>query len=123
MIINEYGKPEDKKNLSILEKEIRDSMKLHEPDLLRGKISQIDGLRYRILRDQPGFWVGWFEQLEEMKADMRDQSEAEQLFSKGRRAINNNDLDGLQATVNQLISLLPANQQQVARGYGGGTIK
>lgn len=122
-IINEYGKPTDKQNLSVLEREIRQSMQLREPDLLRRKIDQLDGLRIRVLREQPGFWVGWFEYLEEMKADMRDRSEADQLFSKGRRAINNNDLDGLKATVSQLITLLPANQQQDARGYGGGTIK
>lgn len=122
-IIDKYGETDDKKRFSILKDEIKDIMKLHEPDLLKAKIGQLDGLRIQVLQEQPGYWMGLFESLEEMKADMHDQSEADQLINKGRRAVNNNDLDELKATVKQLISLLPDKQQQIAIGYGGGTIK
>ena len=53
---------------------------------------------------------------------MKDRSLAKQLITQGRRAIDANDLDGLQAVVRQLIGLLPADEQQEVRGYGSTII-
>jgi hypothetical protein len=54
---------------------------------------------------------------------MRDSDQAAQLFTQGRKAINNNDLEALKAAVRQLIGLLPPIEQEHARGFVGSTIR
>ena len=61
--------------------------------------------------------------LEGEKAEMRDEAQADMLLAQGRRAETSSDLEGLKAAVRQLIGLLPHEQQEKARGYGGTTIR
>lgn len=118
-VVQEYGSNSDKQTAATLERETRQAMETRDADLLRRKISELAGLSLRVLREQPGFWVALLRQLEEHKANMRDRSQAEQLMAQGNRAINTNDLPSLKAAVQQLITLLPAAQQQeMTKGFG-----
>ena len=68
---------------------------------------------------QPDFWVAYFRYLaEEMRSYMRDRAEAKRLIAQGNRAIDANDINGLQAVVRQLTSLLPetAAPKEMSRG-------
>ncbi|MCL4523606.1 MAG: hypothetical protein M1453_12635 [Acidobacteria bacterium] len=121
-IIRQYGNSGDKQNAAALETETRRAIDARDTDLLRRKVAELGGLRIRVLREQPGFWVGLLQWLEQRKSTMRDTSQAEQLFSQGQRAINSNDVPALKAAVQQLISLLPANQQQEMRKGFGSTV-
>lgn len=111
-VSQKYGNSGDKQNAASLERECRRSMEARDADLLRRKIREIAGLRLRILREQPGFWVAMLQHLEERKDRMRDRSQAEQYFAQGNRAILNNDVPSLKSAVQQLVSLLPADEQQ-----------
>jgi hypothetical protein len=79
----------------------------------------VGGLRMRVLREQPGFWVALLQWLEERKGTMRDTLQAEQLISQGRRAVNSNDVSALKAAVQQLIGLLSTDaQREMRKGFG-----
>ena len=123
-IVNEHGRSEDKAMLQKLESEspIQQAIDSGDIDILRRHTDEMHSLKYSIIVRQPSFWVGYLEYLEEQRSSMTDDAQASQLFSQGRRAINNNDLEGLQAAVRQLIGLLPRDMQEKAAGYGGTTI-
>ena len=114
-VAQNYGNSTDKQNAASLERETRQAMERRDPELLRRKIAEMSGVRFRILREQPGFWVALLQQLEERKAHMRDKGQAEQYFAQGNRALLNNDVPSLKSAVQQLIGLLPADEQQAMR--------
>jgi molecular chaperone DnaK len=107
---------EEKNQFAALEREIRRAIGANDPDLLRRKIQEMDGLGIRILYRQPGFWVARLNHLEGIKNTMTNPGQAENYLAQGRRAINNNDVDGLQAAVRQLISLLPPGEKEQFSG-------
>ena len=122
-IVDEYGTADDKQNYAALKREIEQMIQTSDTDLLRAKVAEITGLRYRVLREQPGFWVAFLENLEERKSEMRDPDQADMLFQQGRRAINSGDVPGLKSAVQQLLALLPVEaQEQVRSGFGSGVL-
>jgi hypothetical protein len=54
---------------------------------------------------------------------MRDQALAAQLFARGMRAIQENDIDSLRAVVRQLNSLLPVEQQFSEDAFGSTVMR
>ncbi len=122
-IINEYGDSGEKAKLRTLERELRAAIDSGDPDLLHQRLDAVSSHGAQVLLRQPGFWVGYLDYLAERRTSMRDRAQADQLFTQGRRAINNNDVEGLKAVVRQLIVLLPSDEQEAARGYGGTTIR
>jgi molecular chaperone DnaK len=122
-VVRKHGKSDDRELAAALEREAREAIKSHEADLLRQKIGEITGLYLRIMRDQPGWWVGLLEHLEGRRSVMHDKDQADSLFNMARKAINSNDVDGLRSAVKQLLALLPAAQQQeISRGFGSTVI-
>jgi molecular chaperone DnaK len=120
--VEEHGEPSEKTGLRTLEAETKKAIDSGQTDVLRQRVDDVKALGYRIVWRQPGFWVGYLDYLEVRKSNMRDLTTAAQLFTQGRKAINNNDIEALQAAVRQLIGLLPKDDQEEARGYGGTTI-
>jgi molecular chaperone DnaK len=107
-----YGKGNDKQVVTTLEHEIRETIKTHDPDLLRRKVDELSVARRGILREQPGWWVGLFEDLRNnYRSKMRDSQQADALFNMGQRAIQTGDVPGLRSACQQLIALLPQEQQ------------
>lgn len=122
-IVDAYAKDNDKRDFDSLESAISNAIAIRDIDLLHQKMDELQSLTGGILTEQPWFWVGYLDYLEqEKKSHMSDKALAERLIAQGRRAIDANDLNGLQVVVRQLIDLLPAEEQQEARGYGGTTI-
>jgi len=118
----EHGDSSGKQQAATLERELREAADAHDIDRVRRKISEMDGLRIRILKEQPGFWVALLQWLEERKETMRDRPQAEALIAQAYRAINGNDVPALQAAVQQLMALLPADEQDEMRKGFGSTI-
>jgi Molecular chaperone len=105
---NYKATPEEKARFAALEREIRTAMGTRDADLLRHKMEEMDRLGVLIMLRQPGWWLGHLEHLEKKKGMMTNPSQAEMYIGQARRAINNNDLEGLKAAVRQLAALLPA---------------
>ena len=121
-ILNENeGSDDENLTLRTLESELSGAIDSGAPDILRQKTEKISGLGGQVLTRQPEFWVGYLQYLEASKSSMRDSQMADQLIRQGSRAMNENDIDGLRSVVAQLVGLLPAEDQEAARGYGGTT--
>jgi len=106
-----------------LESETRRAVESNDPDLLRRRIAELESLKWQVLLRRPEWWVGYFDYLEKQKPQMRDPIQADWLLAQGRRAINGEDMEALKASVRQLVDLLPPAEREIARGYGGTTIR
>ncbi|OFW50439.1 MAG: hypothetical protein A3G77_11890 [Acidobacteria bacterium RIFCSPLOWO2_12_FULL_68_19] len=104
--------PEEKAAFATLEREIRETFATRDVEALRRKLVEMDRLGLIIMFRQPGWWVGQFQHLEKKKATMTNAAQADQYLAQGRRAINNDDFDGLRAAVRQLAGLLPADDAE-----------
>lgn len=122
-IMNDIGKPDDKDQLGQLEREINQAIQNKDPDQLRRLVDELFRLKLQVLSKDPGFWTGYFQYLEDQRGLMRDPFQADQLFNQGRRAIEAGNVDELQASVRQLIQLLPSEERRKGpRGYLGNLI-
>ncbi|MCM2256028.1 MAG: Hsp70 family protein [Vicinamibacteria bacterium] len=102
---------EEKQAFAALEQDVRRAVKERDPDLLRGRVQEMDRLGAVIVLRQPGFWVGRLGFLETKKHLMTDPARADEYIAQARRAINNNDVEALKAAVRQLAGLLPAGDE------------
>jgi molecular chaperone DnaK len=121
-IVHEHGNSNDRQTAATLEREARRAIESRDPDLLARKIVELARLEHQLLRQQPGFWVGFLQYLEDRRSTMRDQARADQLFALGQRAIQNDNVAQLQAAVQELLSLLPADQQAAATSRMQSTV-
>ncbi|MFC1952608.1 Hsp70 family protein [Chloroflexota bacterium] len=123
-LVKDYGDSQDKKDFSRLEEEIQKAITSNSPEFLQQKINSLSQLIMEVLIKQPAFWVAQLERLDgEHKENMRDQTEAERLIALGYRAINNQDVEGLQSAVRQLWGLLPDAIAEDLRGYRSTIMK
>jgi len=112
-VVEQYGQPDDQMNFATIKKEIDNAKsQTGEADLLRPKVNQMVGLMYKILREQPDWWVAVFKDLETKVDIMRDRQQAEQLIAAGRKAILEGNLPALKDVVTQLLDLLPIDDKQ-----------
>lgn len=122
-VVDEDGTAEEKQNLRTLENGMQKAIDSGDPDILREHIEQISSIGMQIVLRKPEIWIYWLQDLEKQTASMTDVAQAERLFEQGRRAVNDEDLESLKAAVQQLFALLPREQQEEVRGYGGTTIR
>ncbi|MDA8118250.1 MAG: Hsp70 family protein [Actinomycetota bacterium] len=122
-VVSEYGDQREKGLVRTLVAETRQAIEHRSPEELRTRTEKLTGLRFAVLGRQPAFWVGYLDFLENEQGSIPDQRAAAQLLAQGRKAINDNDLTGLQAAVRQLSNLLPADKQEEARVSFGTTMK
>jgi molecular chaperone DnaK len=104
----EYGVTKEERGLfAALESELGRAIQLRDVALVKRKTNELDRLGIVIATRQPAFWVGQFRQLENRRATMRNQGEAQSLFAQGERAMRGNDLEGLKSAIRALAALLP----------------
>jgi len=121
--VNKDGGADEKADLKAFEEDMQRTIDTGDPDLLRRHTEKIHSLAMQVALRKPDIWIAWLEYCEERQSSIQNVTQAEQLITQARRAINNNDLDGLQAAVRQLIALLPREQQDELPGFRGTTIK
>ena len=121
-VIKDHGTAEHRTVLNTLVSEVREAINQRDQGLLHTRQSELGGFWVRIYRETPECWVGSLANLEDKKGMMRDREEAERLFSQGVRAMNENDLDGLRAAVQQLWELLPPAEKAEAQNKLGSTV-
>lgn len=123
-IISKFGKPADKTRAAGLERECRAALEARDANVVNAKIRDMGGFLNDVWRKDPSYWVEWFHDLEARRDDMKDASVADELFNRGRVAINEGDLPGLQAVVRQLLPLLPPQvRESMENRHGGDTQK
>jgi molecular chaperone DnaK len=77
----------------------------------------------QILFEQPGFWTGFFRNLERDVPLMSDAARASRLIAHGRQAISENNLPGLRNACIQLLQLLPKEvAEEAQRGWNSGVM-
>jgi molecular chaperone DnaK len=116
----ESGTEDDKRRLRTLVAEFERAMATEDGELLRRNMVEFDILYFDIVDRKPGIHVGRFNYYAGRKDEMTDRNLAEQVIAQGRRAINNNDLDGVKAANRQLRSLLPRIEVEVERNPNDG---
>jgi hypothetical protein len=122
-IAEEHGDAEDKAKLPVLRGSVEAAIQARDAGTLREKIEELNAIRFPLLLAQPGWWVGYFSYLKEQRASMAQETLADQLTAQGDRAIAAGDLEAMKNVCQQLVNLLPKDEQDKARGYGGGTVK
>lgn len=122
-VVGKHGTQEQKRRLQTLRGEIDHAVQAGDPLVLHRKAEELREIARPVLLQQPEFWVGYLGYLADQRDQMIDSNLADRYIAQGRRAVNNNDLEQLEAACRQLIALLPPEKQEEARGYGGTTIK
>lgn len=120
-IVEASGGGDAGRRLADLEAELERAQATQNVDLLRNAVNELRALRYALLREDPGFVVGLFHALSEMRDEMRDRALADRAISSGQHALEVDDLDGLQVAVNHLLGLLPAGHRDAVDPSVGGT--
>jgi hypothetical protein len=72
---------------------------------------------FRIVQNQPGYWVGSLKYLGTKLDVMTDRQKGERLLGLGQQAVQQGDVDALRSTVAQLWQLMPDEEQE---NYGRG---
>ncbi len=122
-MVNDHGSQEERKVMGTLLADVKKAIDSRDIETLKHSIERMDDFGRSIFWRQPSAWIGAFNHATERKDDIKDQQLAETLFQQGRKAIETNKLDELEAVCRQLFELLPSDELMDMRGYGGGTIK
>ena len=122
-ILQKHGNVADRTLLNTLVREVRDAIAHRDQGLLYTRQDELENFWLRIYRATPESVIGGFAYLQDKKGIMRDQAEADRLFSMGARAINQNDINGLRAIVQQLRELLPPAEKAKAENSLGSTVQ
>lgn len=78
---------------------------------------RIDAIYFQVIREQPGYWLGFLRWASQNIQKFTDQSQARQLIALGTQAVQRGDFDALRSACVQLMSLLPRDVQD---NYGRG---
>jgi molecular chaperone DnaK len=108
---DEQSNAEDKRIFEVLERETREAIEHHVPDLLRRRLDALRALNGDIVRRDPAVWMYWLNEAKGQRDQMQDAAQAELLFARADRSINNNDVNGLRESVRGLWGLLPAEKR------------
>jgi molecular chaperone DnaK len=114
-LISEYGTEADRDQLHAIEADGRLALDDRDPAGLDRSLRRLQDLYQRTLMSQPGFWVGFFQEMVEHQAEMSDPATARVLVQQGRAALDRQDLDALRQAAIGLWELLPAARQARVR--------
>lgn len=110
-VINEYADQKEKENytkqLTGLKNEGERAIQSNDKTLLIHVNDELVKLHGRALHSNPNTWIYHLVQLKEYKGQMKDQKEADYYFSKGQKAVENQDALEVERCVRKLWELLP----------------
>jgi molecular chaperone DnaK len=82
------------------------------PEKIQSFVDDLERVRWHILMRTPDYLKGMFGHLMDRRASMNDQIQASQLIESGKRAIADDDIDGLQTVNSRLWDLMPDTEQE-----------
>jgi molecular chaperone DnaK len=121
-LVQQVGEPTDIALVQSLEADVQKAVAAGTPAHLRGKLDEVRALYFRLLRDQPAFWIDLLAYLRDNSSTIAFVEQRDRLFTLADKAVSDNDLPTLQAAVRQLYQLLPADQQADATKAFGSTV-
>jgi molecular chaperone DnaK len=124
-VLEQFGNEETRRKAKTLESEVRQAIDARSADILRRKIGEVSGLRFKILVAQPEFHVWFFNNLKTEKNKMRNPAQAGALIEEGEAALKAKNYDRLPNLSRQLLALLPEEEQekQMRKGYGSSLMR
>ena len=123
-LIGEHGTQEHQERADRFREQVEDLIDEKRSEPLRKKHEQVLDLYREILFSQPGFWVGFFNDLVGQSTGMKDQEAASRLINQGRQCITRGNVDGLRNVVVQMLGLLPRDvADAIQRGFQSGLLK
>jgi molecular chaperone DnaK len=121
-LVSETKNPADRKLADSLEQDLQQALDGGDAEHLRKKIEALRGFHVRVLQEQPTFWIDFLEYLKSARDAIAPAGQRDQLFARADKAIRDNDLTVLQASVRQLFGMLPEEQQAEASKAFGSTV-
>jgi hypothetical protein len=122
-IAKESGSRQQQDKAEDLHDQAEEHIQSKNSDKLKRTEDQMNELYRAILFEQPGFWAGFFRNLEQDLPLMNDPDRAKRLIAHGRQAIAENNLAGLRNACVQLLQLLPREvAEEAQRGWNAGVI-
>jgi hypothetical protein len=86
---------------------------------LRQGARELESLTWEVLLKQPAWWVTQLNQAESDLPKCKDPAAAQRCVTQGRRAVEGDDLEGLQAAVRQLWGMMTTQQATAGTSLGG----
>lgn len=122
-IVAESGSRQQRDKAEDLHELAEDQIQSKKSEPLSKTKEKMLELYRQILFEQPGFWTGFFRNLEQDQPLMSDPARAGRLIAHGRQAIAENNLQGLRNACIQLVQMLPREAAEEAqRGWNSGVI-
>jgi molecular chaperone DnaK len=124
-LVREHEVPELEGKAGELVDRLEEIIERKDVDRLKKHTVRIEDLYFRVLTENPAFWVALFKDMVSSQGKTDDPARAQQLIIQGNRCIRDNEIDGLRNVCVQLIRMLPRHIQEEVeqnRGLGAGVI-
>lgn len=111
-------------HLSVLKKEGDKAVENEDKTLLQRVIQQISELGARIIYSNPQTWAWHFNEITQGNHQFSNQKDADYFMDKGKQAMENGDTDELKRCVQNLLTMLSAEEQaKISSSIAGITSK
>jgi len=122
-MVTEHGTRPQREKAENLHEQAEEHIQAKKSERLKKTSERMHELYREILFEQPGFWTGFFRNLERDEPLMSDPARARRIITHGRQAIAENNLNALRNACIQLAQMLPREvSEQAERGWNAGII-
>lgn len=109
-IVTKFGSVVDQKEFELLCRELDRTAEKEDIKNLEASLDNLDGLKWKVLKQQDWWWKQMFEGLAQNLGNMVNQLEARRLIVEGEEAQLRGESHALQEIVSKLFQLLPKSE-------------
>ncbi|MDZ4821751.1 MAG: Hsp70 family protein [Planctomycetota bacterium] len=113
--VHDHGDPQDQQTLATLIDEGDQAVRAKEPRMLESADRRLAQLGYAMNRRDPAFLAGFLAYLAQQEANFLDRRRGQQLLEEGAIALRRKDSDAMASIIQELLSLLPPEQEAAAQ--------
>jgi len=111
-LVDSYGKQRDKDQFTAVSSECDKAISLKDAKKLEHCIKEFLRIRWAVLFEQPGYWIGTFQEIKTANVTFSDPEKAKGLINEGNIALQRQDIESLKSLMFQLWDLIPSNEQE-----------
>jgi molecular chaperone DnaK len=108
-VLAEFGDASTQRQAETNAKDIARALDEGDVATVKLRMDQLQQLHFGTLLEQPGWWVGLYQDLVEKLSQFEDQNLAKVLIMDGRKALDRQDFGALRQVCSRLWSLLPSS--------------